>query len=770
MLNTIHANLDKWIVSFVTIAVSSLVWPDLPSLILLLGLFVLACGLFILPKGIFLCGAIFGVIWMASLGHWQLDWQLPRHQISQIHQISGTVNSIVRHSSQIRFNFVIDSINGNAYQHRSKVRLSWQSPNLIIKQGNQLSLRVKLKPPHGLANEGGFNYQQWLISENIVATGYVKNSATNRIESTTTTIRQILQDRLSALNLKHESWIAALSIGDRSLFEKQDWQLIQSTGTAHLIAISGLHLGIVAFWSYWLSGVLLRFILCLFQLKQGVDYRRIILLVVLVCTFCYSSIAGFSLPTIRAWLMLVFVSLLLFTRNYWSVTAISFYCLFLAILLNPLSILSISFWLSFLAIFMIWLVMWRWPVTHITQDKHSVIQTWKRNFVIGLRLQVMLSVLMIPIVAWQFSMVSASSTLVNLVAVPMVTFVLVPLCLLGSLLLTFNLAYAKPLFSFIDQIIARCIDFLEWIDGSEMSSFQLPEMPFTVWSFALLAGLLLLLPGLSVKRALIPFLFLPVMSFYLPTDNNDWKINVLDVGQGLSIVVMRNHKVLIYDVGGAFPSGFNMADAVILPFLQRQGIKNIDTLIISHFDNDHAGSLPYLKKHKNIEHFITTKNVCHQSLALSWQNLQIQSLWPRTIDSQSSNDKSCVVRISDGKWSILLAGDISSAVEHKLVAKQKSQLPADILIAPHHGSNTSSSYAFIQAVNAAHVVFSAGYQNRWQFPRQEVINRYVAATSSRLYSTAETGQISFTMTESEIKTETYRGDIFSVWYNRFLDQ
>lgn len=769
MLNTIHANLDKWVVSFVTIAVSSLVWPDLPSFILLLGLFILACGLTFTPKGIFLSGGLFGAIWIASLGHWQLNWQLPRDEISQINQISGTVESIIRDSSQIRFNFLIEGVNNDAHHRGSKVRLSWQRPNLTVKQGNRLTLNVKLKPPHGLANEGGFNYQQWLISENIVATGYVKHSVKNQVESATTTHRQILVDRLSALSLNNEGWIAALSVGDRSLFAKQDWKLIQSTGTAHLVAISGLHLGIVAFWSYLLASVLLKVILQILALKQGVDYRRILLLMVLICTFCYASIAGFSLPTVRAWLMLAFISLLLFSRNHWSTAHISIYCLFLAILLNPLSILSISFWLSFLAIFLIWLVMWRWPIVTIKEDESSVILVWKRNALVALRLQTMLGVLMIPTVAWQFSMVSLSSTLVNLLAVPVVTFVLVPLCLLGSLLLTFDIALAKPLFSFIDLIITYCIDFLEWIDASNLSSFQLPEIPFLAWGFASTAGLLMLLPGLSFKKLLIPFLFLPVLSYFLPINEKNWKINVLDVGQGLSVVVMRNHKVLIYDVGGAFPSGFNMAEAVVLPFLNKHGVKNIDTLIISHFDNDHAGSLPQLKAAIDIEHIITTKDKCHQSLDVKWYNLQIQSLWPPSADSQSDNDTSCVIRISDGNWTILLPGDISRAVESKLAVQQKSLIAADILIAPHHGSNTSSSNKFLWAVDAAHVVFSVGYLNRWQFPKQDVVNRYVAGTSSTLYSTAETGQITFTLSESQIKVETYRQELFPVWYNRFLD-
>lgn len=769
MLNTIHANLDKWVVSFVTIAISALIWPELPNFIILLCLFILACGLTFIPKGIHLSGGLFGIVWMASLGHWQLNWQLPREEISQIHQISGTVESIVRHSSQIRFNFIIDGIDKDAHLSQAKVRLSWLQPALIVKQGNRLTLSVKLKPPHGLANQGGFNYQQWLISENIVATGYVKNSAINKIESANTTIRQTLVDRLSKLNLKNERWIAALSVGDRSLFAKQDWQLVQSTGTAHLVAISGLHLGIVAFWCYLLSSMVLSILQRVFPLKQAIDYRRIILVVVLICSFFYANIAGFSIPTVRAWLMLAFISMLLFTRNHWSVGHISIYCLFIAILLNPLSILSISFWLSFLAIFLIWLIIWRWPVEILKEQQPSAIQIWKRNILVGIRLQILLGVLMMPIVAWQFSMVSMSSTLVNLIAVPIVTFVLVPLCLLGSLLLLFHTPSAASLFKLIDLIITHCIDFLKWIDASGMSLFQLPEMPFVVWSLALIGGLLLLLPMTAVKKVLIPILLLPVLSYFLPNKDNDYTINVLDVGQGLSVVVMRNQNVLIYDVGGSFPSGFNMAEAAILPFLNQHGVTHIDTLIISHFDNDHAGSLPHLTAAIEIDQIITTKNQCHHSLKLNWRNLQIQSLWPLSADSESSNDNSCVIRISDGRWTVILPGDISKTIEYKLVAQQKSQLTADILIAPHHGSNTSSSNEFIWAIDAKHVVFSVGYKNRWDFPKQDVVNRYVAGTSSTLYSTAETGQISFTLTDTEIKVETYRGDLFPVWYNRFLD-
>ncbi len=775
MLNTIHANLDKWVVSFVTTAISSLIWPELPSLILLPFLIALALILVFISKYVhslstYLSGALCGFVWIASVGHWYLERQLPREQIRQIHQITGTVDSIIRENKQIRFNFVVDSINDETVFFTPRVRLSWRQAELTIKKGNRLALSVALKPIHGLANQGGFNYQKWLISENIVATGYIKDSNSNRIVEASTDIRQQLIDKLTALNLSQHKWIAALSLGDRSLFTDLDWQIIQRTGTAHLVAISGLHLGIVAFWCYLIFSVLLRFVLFVFPMSQRHDFRRVALIFVLLCTFAYSNIAGFSLPTVRAWIMLTLVSILICSRNNWKVSHIALYSLFVILIAHPLSILAMSFWLSFLAIFFIWFICWRWPLAQRDMQDQSLIRDCWQKFIFGARLQLVLGLLMIPIVAWQFSMISTSATLVNLIAVPLVSFVLVPLCLLGIIFVYLEISYANDVFVLCDGVLQLAIEYLTWVSERQWTRIQLPNIPLTAWGLAFIAVGMWFVPYLPFKKPLLLILLLPLTSFLFENKENNWKINILDVGQGLSVVVMRNQKAVVYDVGGAFPSGFNMADAVILPFLKYHGIKQVDVLLISHFDNDHAGSMSYLSAAMPVVKVSSTRDSCHFPWKLIWQDLQVQTLWPKESSQVSNNDSSCVIRISDNNYSVLLTGDISRNIEMELVKEAGHLLKSDILIAPHHGSNTSSSAAFIQKVNPKYVVFSTGYLNRWNFPKQEVVNRYVANSDALLYSTADSGQVSFFILENEIAVETYREHTHPVWYNRFLDR
>jgi len=624
---------------------------------------------------------------------------------------------------------------------------------------------VKVKPPHGLANEAGFNYQQWLFSEGINATGYVKSNVDNQLVDDVKTIRQALLNRMLAFDLPHSSWLAALTFGYRGLLQPEDWHLVQKTGVAHLIAISGLHLALVASLSYvliaWIAGGLLS----RFHSLHHINLHNVAMLLTLFTTLAYSALAGFGLPTLRAWLMLLLFSVFFLWNKHLGAKSLILLGLSSFVLLFPLSIFGLSFWLSFSAVIIICFIFWRWPVK---KGGFSLIQILSGMF----KVQLCLTVLMLPLVAWQFSYISTVSPLVNLIAVPIVTMVLVPICLLAVICLAVKPDWALELFSLADLMVSYGLTFLDYALKLDGAYFNLPVFPAAVWFAVFLFVFFCCLPSFWLHKKYLCLLLLPLASYLLTQRTNTWQIDILDVGQGVAVLISKNNRVIIYDVGASYSSGFNMADSVLLPLLQARGFSTVDLVFISHDDNDHAGSLPQLLKGIQLSKVLTNQDNCQQGLDMYWQGLRIKALWPDNALKYNDNNGSCVIKVSDQYHSILLPGDIDKSIEKQLVDFYPEQLQADILLAPHHGSNTSSSSGFIQTVGAEYVIFSQGFMNRWRFPRQEVLDRFEQVnnnegTQSKLFSTSDSGQVSFIMqydSPKPILVKTFRQDIYPYWY------
>jgi competence protein ComEC len=751
--------MDSWVLSFITASIFSLLWYALPPLPILPILSILSMVCLSLPYGKTVSGYLLGTVWMASVGHWQLSWQLPEVQTRQVVEVQGRVESLVSQDQRIIFNFSADKLSDRAFIFPAMFRLSWQDPPWPVKQGQRLRLQVKLKPPHGLANEGGFNYQQWLFSEGIVATGYVRKEPDNKLVYAASSVRQQLLDRLVLIDMSQSRYLLALSFGYRGLLEPADWLLLQQTGLAHLFAISGLHLGIVASVSYWLFATLTVRLSARYPRLHGVNFHYLGLLAALVCSGFYAALAGFSLPTLRALVMMCLASWVFFCHRHWQLPRLLLYAFFVIVILFPLSLFAASLWLSFSAVVIICLIFWRWPTSNSPPAA-------KQFFMLLCRVQLSLSLLMLPMVAWQFGTISLISPLLNLLVVPFVTLILVPLCLLASLLLLLNIPQGEWFFQLANILLEWAMLLIRQIASWPIASINVLQLPLSVWAFAAMAICLLLAPKLPVYKPLLLVLLLPLVSYMLPGRQTHWRVDVLDVGQGLSVVISKAGHVMIYDVGARYPSGFNMADAVILPLLQSRGVVSVDKVFISHSDNDHAGALSQLKKHIAIDQILSNGDLCRQNWQDSWQGLSLTVLWPPPDGIRSDNDSSCVLRISDGSHAVLLPGDINTNVEQQLLNTSPDLLAANILVAPHHGSNTSSSEAFIDAVKPDYVVFSQGFMNRWGFPKPAVVSRY-QSIAAKTFSTSETGQLSFFFdagTEKSIEIVTYRQHLYPYWY------
>jgi competence protein ComEC len=754
--------MDSKIFIFILASMSSLYWISLPSLTITLCLCFFTIISLLYRKTRTAAFALVGFSWMASVGHWQYSLQLPLTQIQQAVWVEGRVQSLNHETTHPRFNLSIEQIETRSLSVKRLIRVSWNNALWPIKQGQQVRLLVKLKPPHGLANEAGFNYQQWLFSENITATGYVKTNTLNQLLDNNISFRQQALERLMQLKLHNERWIIALTLGYRGLLQTEDWSLVQSTGIAHLIAISGLHLALVATMSYFILAWLMGLLMSRFYQLHGLNLHKLAIVATLFTTYAYAALAGFGLPTLRAWLSLLLLVCLFLANLSVTLRRVLLICLLCFIVLFPLSLFGLSFWLSYSAVAIIIFVSWRWP----SQARGFNLLT---SFKLMLRIQLALSLLMLPIIAWQFGYVSLLSPLVNLVAVPFVTLILVPLCLLAIMCLVYWPSVGSLLFGWVDQLLNVALYYLQQALSLSWGVWHLPAIPLGAWALLLLALVGLMLPHIGKAKPYIFLLFIPVLSFALTSNNTDWQIDVLDVGQGTAVIVSKQGRALLYDVGPAYPSGFNMADSVILPLLKARGIKHLDYVVISHWDNDHSGSLPVLQKQMSIGQIITTDKLCRRDQSIKWQGLSLNMLWPDDPVLHNDNNSSCVMQISDGVHSALLPGDIDARIERGLVQYWGDRLKSDILIASHHGSNTSSSGLFIQQVSADYVVFTQGFMNRWQFPRQEVLARF-ANSPATLYTSADAGQVSFKLvyqSNEVIEVSTFRQDYYPYWYSNF---
>ncbi|MBU3001767.1 DNA internalization-related competence protein ComEC/Rec2 [Paraglaciecola arctica] len=755
--------MDSKLLSFIAASFTSLLWTSLPSIDI--TILILFCTCLIIRKYQHLGCFLLGIVWMASVGHWQYTLQLSSEQTSRAIQIIGEVKSVVIADQNIRFNLRVTHIEGKALMFSRTFRLNWRNPGWQVQQGQKVKLTAKVKPPHGLANEAGFNYQQWLLSEGIVATGYVKSHPENQLMVDDKSVRQRLLNQMLEFDLSNSAWLAAITFGYRGLLQPADWVLVQNTGVAHLIAISGLHLALVASLSYVLIGWIAGALISRYNSLHFINLHNLAMLLTLLTTLSYSALAGFGLPTLRAWLMLLLFSVFFLRNKSLRPKSLILWALCAFILMFPLSLFGLSFWLSFSAVLIIYFIFWRWPSN---KDGFSLMA-----LLLGLlKIQLCLALLMLPLVAWQFSYVSLVSPVVNLIAVPIVTMILVPICITAVVSLAFDPQWALQLFLAADFIIEYGLRFLDFALTLNGAYFNLPKLPALVWLLVFVFVVCLCLPSFWLNKKYLWLLLLPLTSYVFTPQLKTWQIDILDVGQGVAVLITKNNRAIIYDVGASYPSGFNMADSVLLPLLQARGLtSNVDFVLLSHGDNDHAGSLPQLLKGIKPPQVLTNKTHCQKGLNLKWQGLRVTALWPDDAHKYNDNNGSCVIKVSDNFHSVLLPGDIDTGIEKQLVNMFPKQLQSDILLAPHHGSNTSSSSEFIGTVGAEYVIFSQGFMNRWRFPRQEVVNRYKVSAEPRLFSTSQSGQVSFFIesnSSAPIIVKTFRQDMYPYWYANSL--
>ena len=838
--------MEWWLLTFFLSAILSLFIPIVPEFSLLLIILLVSLIFIFIGKFRFIAIAVFAVVWVLIAGS-QYQGTLDKNNIKldqlhkKVHLIQGEVSNIVHiKSGSSRFNFLVSSWDGRKINEKFKVRLTWKTPDKPLLQGQKWQLAVKLKPAHGLANIGGFNYQVWLRQQQIIATGYVKTKTQTKVKTEIqtkkqnillhqqTSWRQYLYQKLSFVlaDKPLSALILALGFGERGELTREHWRVLSATATQHLIAISGLHIGIVAFASLIFIRTVIRLLplssllSTSWQLKiMQINLSYVAILCSVVMAWYYAYLAGFSIPTLRALVMLLlFWSLKIMhikvTLLPWLLLAV-----LIILLLWPLSLLSASFWLSISALVIIFSTFSRFSMRTIapviTRDKTSLLtleslpettvkKQWygvKTRVLLWLKtllvMQLALTIAMLPIAASLNYQLPLAAFFANIVAVPLMSVTVIPLTLLAVIALPFSLWLAHFFTDLALLSLSYVWQWLLYLASAEWAVFAISYQQIqAMMVFFVMIALAVFFRLTKVKfiAALSLFITAVIIDFFSAEQQQEWRLSVLDVGHGLAVVIEKNHHVFLYDTGASYPSGFNMADAAILPYLKHQGYHVIDGVIISHNDNDHAGGLRHLRAKMAIKRVIANDLAlkpdrhCISGQRFTWQGLVFEVLSPMQADGDK-NDDSCVVTISDGFHRVLLPGDISIKQEKRLlnVAGMANKLSSDILIAPHHGSKSSSSRGFLTAVMPRYVVFSTGYLNRWQMPSDEIMGRYNSFDITT-FNTVDEGMVTFkfsqttgganidpsandnkgniadTVIDASVEVISYRNDIRPYWF------
>ena len=661
--------------------------------------------------------------------------------------LSGQVVSLIERKDRLaRFVFAASTIEGlgDTIEGDWRIRLSWQdAPDLH--PGDAWRFAVRVRAAHGYASPGAWDYEGWLYWQGIRYSGYVSaDGPAQALDRSPCCFLQRWRDAISVVidrspvSAFSRGVVRAISIGDTSGLDGDVRTLFRATGTSHLMAISGLHIGLIA--SLGLVGFsgLWR---CLPTLCGRIPARVVGAGAGLLLAFGYALMAGMGLPTQRAVIMLSLLALGLLLRregnslNALAVAALAVLCW------HPPSIIAAGFWLSFGAVLII-----------LAALRHAASRPWWMQ---ALVVQLALGVALLPILMFFDLPVSVVSPLVNLVLVPLFGFVVVPAGLAIALVAGISADAASWLLAQLAVLLDAIHDVLAWIVAQPMPGLPaLQGSLFASLAIALAAVLLLSPPGVPLRGIALPLLAVLWLPRQPDVAEQDFHLYLLDVGQGLSTVILTRHHTLIFDSGPEFSSGFSAAQAVVVPFLMTHGRQRIDRLVLSHGDNDHAGGVAQLLSTLDVVRVVSgePRRVGHGALSCiagerwQWDGVHFEFLHPDAEHVFSGNDASCVLRVSNAAGSVLLTGDIEQRVERQLI--DNPGLSSDIVVAPHHGSRSSSAETFVAATQPRYVLYSAGWANRYGFPATEVQARWSAAGAQAI-STATSGTISFVFSDRD---------------------
>lgn len=687
---------------------------------------------------------ILGFLWALFHAHVLMQKGISDHFQGKDLYVEGVVVSLPEQTERrARFELRVDRMELDEVEQPlpGLIRVSWYRFAPKIVAGQRWGLAVRLKRPHGFANPGGFDYEAWLFQRGIRASGYVRESEQNRLLGeagglvSIQTWRQHIRDSINAVSAEPagKALLNGLVVGDRSGIKQQQWQLFARTGTNHLIAISGLHIGIVFGLVFF---VMRRLWTIPTNLPLLIPSQQAAAISGLIAAVIYAAMAGFAIPTQRALIMLlVFVLGYLLRRPprpSWALAT----ALLLVVSWDPLTVISAGFWLSFAAVASIFFGFAG------RVGKIGWLQQWSR-------VQWMIALGLAPVLFAMSFQVSLLAPLINMVVVPIFSFAIVPLSLLAVLLLYIWEPLGIQMVELLSWILASGMQLIGLIGDLPFIAWSAPALPIWVWPFALY-GVVILLTPIGVPARWLGLLFLTPITLVRPVQPEIGAVNitVLDVGQGLAVAVRTTHHTLLYDLGPKFSDEFNTGSAVVLPYLRSLGVDRVNLLILSNGDMDHSGGLPGIVENVEIAAVLSGEphrlqvdaKLCSIGDTWNWDGVNFKILHPEQDSLWKGNNSSCVLKIEAAGRSMLIPGDIGKVVERGLIRESRGELSSDLIIIPHHGSKSSSSSVFTQAVSPKFAIVSTGYRNRYGFPNPSVVKRW-RSVGAKVLNTAELGAI-----------------------------
>ncbi len=705
-----------------------------------------------------------GFFWAAAVGSWKLADDLPEIWEGRDAEISGVIAQMVQPNDRgVRFLLDVERVYTLNARIPSRISLMWyendrESPS-DLHAGQRWRMAVRLHRPHGNANPDGFDFEAWMLERGIRAVGYVRAQPAPHLIDPLVWRSGYLLERAREAARKHllealgdrpyAGVIVALAVGDQQAIPPDQWQVFTRTGVNHLMSISGLHITMVA-------SMALLLILRLWRKSETLVLKLPAIRAATVCglivALAYAALSGFAVPAQRTVYMLAVVAVALWSGWTARSTAVLAAAAALVVVLDPMAVIAPGFWLSFGAV----------AVIMFAGGSRIGRKGWFRVWV--------------PFLLAMFQQVSLVSPVANAFAIPLVSLIVVPLALAASVLPLDWIAHAAHL------VMAFCMFLLRALSDLPDAVWQQHAPPGWAVPIAVAGALWMLLPKGFPARWVGAVMMLPLfLSMPEKLAPGELRVAVLDVGQGLAVVVRTREHALLYDTGPAFTEQIDAGGRIVVPYLRAAGVSRLDGVIVSHDDSDHSGGalsvlqavpVEWLASSLPQDHAIrmaaTRSRFCNAGERWEWDGVSFEFLHPQPADYNDSgakdNDRSCVLRVVSPYGSLFLPGDIEKRTEFRLL-QSSGNLRTDILIAPHHGSRTSSTPEFVRAVAPGLTVFSVGYRNRFGHPHPAVSARYRRA-GSRMLRTDISGALLIGMNPAGVEVRSWREVDRKYWTDR----
>ncbi|HSI24211.1 MAG TPA: DNA internalization-related competence protein ComEC/Rec2 [Methylotenera sp.] len=752
-----------------------------------------------------LIAALLGFMWAANYAAVRLSDELPAEWQQKSISVIGVVASLPEVTERgERFRFDVEKIltpqaklpqhiSLNFYRNATSLRPEdAQTARNHFHAGERWQFTVRLKRPHTTYNPHGFDFEAWALAENIRATGSIHSkSAYKKLANfvwrpsyMVENIREKIGNRISQTleNKPYAGVIRALVVGDDSQISQAHWDVFLHTGINHLVSISGLHITMLAGLMYAIVAFAWRRIP---SFVMSMPAHKAATIAGLIVALAYALLAGMSVPTQRTLLMLATFALALIAGRNMAISRALAIALLVVVVVDPWAVIAPGFWLSFGAVALI---------ACITVARLKPLSAFKN----AVHTQWAITLGLLPLLIIMFGQASIISPVANAFAIPVISLLVVPLSISGSFIpVDFILQAAY----FVLEVCMQGLMFL-----SNLPTWQQAAPPIWTLLLAMLGVIWMLLPRGFPQRWLGVVLLLPL--FYVSPvklAEGEMRATVLDVGQGLAVVVQTKNHTFLYDAGPRYSAQSDAGSRIVVPFLRGAGIKKLDGFMISHDDLDHSGGaisvLAQLPIGWLASSFSQTDSMilppkaikCFAGQTWRWDKVEFEVLAPALASYQNAsikdNNRSCVVKVSSPFGSLLLPGDIEKEAENALLddviesdglqanqdkasgdavyPRLASRLKSDVVIAPHHGSKTSSTSKFVQAVGAQHTIFTVGYLNRFKHPKGLIEKRF-AENGALTYRSDYHGALTLNFTQSNgINVNALRQSQPRYWHDKY---